>query len=331
MKTTALIAGIVAAALATVAVQANAQPYPADTAARIEAIPIQSLTVSDAQFLAGNNYGAPTTIAGVLRVAQGEGPRPLVIMMAGSGGFTAGYEDFGDELLQMGISTLLVDSYAGRGIVSTGADQSQIPVLAQIIDLFATLDAVADHPRVDTSRIAVIGFSRGAIVSLYGAMTRFQDMWNHSGIDPVAYVSYWTPCWTNYIGDTDMVDHPIRLFQGTADDVTPIAPCRSYVERLQAAGADVELIEFEGAHHAFTARDLPIDPPLVLPRPVFQGLGNCLFREESVGVVVNTNTGEPFSWADDCFAGGSLAYSPDAAAESRAAVMALLSEVFRLE
>jgi len=38
-----------------------------DVAARVEAIPIQTLTISDEQFLKGDAYGRPTTIAGVLR------------------------------------------------------------------------------------------------------------------------------------------------------------------------------------------------------------------------------------------------------------------------
>jgi hypothetical protein len=42
-----------------------------DMAARIEVIPVQTLTITDEQFLKGDAYGRPTTIAGVLRIAQG--------------------------------------------------------------------------------------------------------------------------------------------------------------------------------------------------------------------------------------------------------------------
>ena len=52
-----------------------------DIAARVEAIPIQTLTISDEQFLKGDAYGRPTTIAGVLRIAQGSGRLPLVILV----------------------------------------------------------------------------------------------------------------------------------------------------------------------------------------------------------------------------------------------------------
>src|SRR5262245_53010813 len=65
----------------------GAEPLFKDIAARIEAIPIQTLTRSDEQFLKGDAYGKPTTIAGVLRIAQGSGHLPLVILAAGSSGF----------------------------------------------------------------------------------------------------------------------------------------------------------------------------------------------------------------------------------------------------
>ena len=65
---------------------AAAQSLSKDIAGRIEAIPIQTLTISDEQFLKGDAYGKPTTIAGVLRVAQGSGRLPVVVFIAGSSG-----------------------------------------------------------------------------------------------------------------------------------------------------------------------------------------------------------------------------------------------------
>jgi hypothetical protein len=53
---------------------------------RGEAIPIQTLTLSDEQFLKGDSSGKPTTIYGTLRIAQGSGRLPLVILIHGSGG-----------------------------------------------------------------------------------------------------------------------------------------------------------------------------------------------------------------------------------------------------
>ena len=81
------ITAVGAAIVTALILPAAAQSLSKDIAARIEAIPIQTLTISDEQFLKGDAYGKPTTIAGVLRVAQGSGRLPVVIFIAGSSGF----------------------------------------------------------------------------------------------------------------------------------------------------------------------------------------------------------------------------------------------------
>ena len=47
----------------------------------------------------------------------------------------------------------------------------------------------------------------------------------------------------------------MRIHHGVDDNWAPIEPCRKYVERLRKNGKDVQLIEYQGAHHVF---DLPI-------------------------------------------------------------------------
>src|SRR6516165_1907896 len=138
-----------------------------DIAARVEAIPIQTLTISDEQFLKGDAYGRPTTIAGVLRVAQATGRLPVVIFAAGSGGFNVSTDIWDRQFQEMGISTFAMDSFAGRGITSTAADQSQLGRLNMILDVYRSIAALASHPRVDPERIAVMGFSRGGQAALY--------------------------------------------------------------------------------------------------------------------------------------------------------------------
>src|SRR5512136_1812400 len=99
----------------TVGQPAAADSLSKDMAARIEAIPIQTLTISDEQFLKGDAYGKPATIAGVLRVAQGSGRLPLVVLVPGSGGINAGADVWDRQFEAMGVSTFALDSFAGRG------------------------------------------------------------------------------------------------------------------------------------------------------------------------------------------------------------------------
>jgi len=179
-----------------------------DMTARIEAIPVQTLTITDEQFLKGDAYGRPTTIAGVLRIAQGSGRLPAVVLVPGSGGFNANVDLWDQQFGPLGISTFAMDSFAGRGIVSTVVDQSQLGRLNMILDLYRNLSVLASHPRVDPNRIAVMGFSRGTQATLYASLKRFHKLWNPGGIDPAAYIAFYSPCITTYIDDTDVSNHP---------------------------------------------------------------------------------------------------------------------------
>src|SRR5215471_16762051 len=82
------------------------------------------------------------------------------------------------EFNEMGIASLLLDSFSGRGLVSTSADQALLGRLNMILDAYRAFDVLAAHPRIDAARIAVIGFSRGGQSALYSSLRRFQQMWN---------------------------------------------------------------------------------------------------------------------------------------------------------
>ena len=298
-----------------------------DIAERIEAIPIQTLTVSDQQFLNGDASGRPTTIAGVLRVAQGSGRLPLVILIHGSGGFEVNADVWDRQFGSLGISTFALDSFSGRGIASTVTDQSQLGRLNMILDLYRSLAVLAAHPWVDPNRIAVMGFSRGGQAVLYATLKRFQKMWNPSGIDPAAYIALYPQCNTTYISDAEVTDHPIRIFHGISDDYVEIAPCRAYFERLKQAGKDVEMTEYPDTWHAFDYPSLPSHPTVVQNGQTT----HCMLTEEKGGAIINTTTNKPFTYADDCLGRNPrVAYSEKATNATEGAVRILLKKVFKM-
>lgn len=57
-------------------------------AARTELHSIQSLTLSDEQFLKGDGNGKQVIVSGHLRIAQGSGRLPIVVMIHGSSGMS---------------------------------------------------------------------------------------------------------------------------------------------------------------------------------------------------------------------------------------------------
>jgi dienelactone hydrolase len=298
-----------------------------EIAPHIETIPIQTLTISDEQFLKGDASGRPTTISGILRVAQGSGRLPLVILVHGSGGIEENAAVWERLFASIGISTFAIDSFSGRGIVSTVADQSQLGRLNMILDLYRSLAILAAHPQVDPNRIAVMGFSRGGQAVLYATLKRFQKMWNPCGIDPAAYIALYAPCITTYIGDTEVTDHPIRIFHGRSDDWVKIAPCRAYFKRLRATSKDVEMTEYRNTWHAFDYPSLP-SKPVNIP---YAQTTHCVLKEEPVGTIINAATHKPFTYADDCLGRNAhVAYSAKATRATEEAIRSLLEKVFKL-
>ena len=67
-------------------IETSAQSMPKEVAARAEIYAIPSLTISDQQFLTGDANGKQVNVAGELRIAQGTGKLPVVVLMHGSSG-----------------------------------------------------------------------------------------------------------------------------------------------------------------------------------------------------------------------------------------------------
>jgi dienelactone hydrolase len=326
-RTSALIVGVLAISLWTSL--AIAQPDTHGMAMRTELHPINTLTLSDQQFLTGNADGQPITITGELRIASGSGRLPVVILQHGSGGMGANVETWAREFNAMGVSTFALDGFTGRGLTAVNTNQALLGRLNFILDIYRALDVMARHPRVDPQRIALMGFSRGGQAALYASLERFQKMWNRSGIEFAAYIPIYPDCMTTFISDTDVADRPIRIFGGTQDDYAPVGACKRYVERLEAAGRDVRLTEYPSAPHAF-------DNPLgAVPAAVVAGaqtVRHCVIRKEPEGVLVNAQTQQPFTYKDPCVELDPHAgYDAAATAATIMSVRQFLKTAFKLE
>ena len=314
-------------ATASLTALALAEPIATDRAARTELHAIETLTLSDRQFLEGDANGKATTTAGKLRIAVGAGRLPVVVLQHGSGGAGANIEIWEEEFNALGVSTFTLDGLTGRGLTQVITDQALLGRLNFILDIYRALDILAKHPRVDRNRIALMGFSRGGHAALNASLTRFHKMWNRSGTGFAAYIPIYPDCATTYITDTDIADSPIRIFGGTPDDYDPIAPCKAYVKRLKAAGRDVEVTEYPHAPHSFDDPHLPAS--IVVTGG--QTLRHCVIREEARGVLINAATKEPFSYKDSCVElNPHVGFDPAAAAAAKASVKQFLKMVFKL-
>jgi dienelactone hydrolase len=310
-------------------VETSAQSMPKEVAARVEIYAIPSLTISDQQFLTGDANGKAVTVAGEFRIAQGTGRLPVVVLMHGSSGVGATTEAWVHSFNTMGISTFVIDGFSGRGLTAVGPNQALLGRLNLILDIYRSLDILAKHPRVDPERIVLMGFSRGGQAALYASLDRFNKLWNKSGAQFAGYIPFYPDCSTSYATDTEVAARPIRIFHGTPDDYNPVASCKAYVGRLQAAKRDVALTEYPDSAHGFDAGLLGLATVAVSANA--QTARNCHIKEGEGGVLINADTQAPFGYKDACIelnphVGG----NPATAEAARKAVTDFLQVLFKL-
>jgi dienelactone hydrolase len=293
---------------------------------RTEVYPVQTVTISTADFLLGKKDGKPAMIAGELRIPKpGTDRLPAVVLVHGSGGVGFNSGMWAGELNKAGFATFVADSFTGRGITNTITDQSQLSSYAMMNDAFAALAVLAKHPRIDPGKIAVMGFSKGAVSALYASMSRFQDAYAPEGAGFAAYIGFYTPCNVTLIDDEKLSAKPIRLYHGVADDWVPVGPCRDYVARLKKAGANIDLVEYPSAYHAFDMQSIP--GTLQLPQALTSR--KCRFKEMQQGVIINSDTGQPATPNDPCIERGTtIAYNAEATDAARKDVVEFLSKLF---
>jgi hypothetical protein len=108
-----------------------------------------------------------------------------------------------------------------------------------------------------------------------------------------------------------------------------IAPCRAYVERLKAAGADATLTEYPDAYHAYD--NFTLTAPVKFPNG--QTTRNCWIKEGDNGQLLNAKTNQPYALdSDPCVERGpQVAYNAAAHQATVKAVKAFLIERFDLK
>ncbi len=315
-----VLAGLAAlgALAAGVAAHAQGSSWPG----RIEILPVRSQTLPLDAFLRGDKAGPDVLLGGELRLPSGSSGRvPAVILIHGSGGIGAGPDMWAHVLNEAGIAAFILDSFSGRGIVSTVEDQDQLNSLSMTLDAYRALDALAAHPRIRADRIAVWGFSKGAVPAVYSAVERFRASFGSQRF--AAHVGFYTPCNVSYDKDEAMDGAPVRLYHGSSDDYVNPAACRALVSRLKPAGVDIALTEYADSQHGF---DSPASPPL-LAVPKAQSTRNCRLKEGPDGTLVDAETGRPYALKTaSCVAvGAHVGHNAQATEAVRADVMAFLT------
>lgn len=222
----------------------------------------------------------PLTLKGKLSLPGGgkhggcghgwRGKLPAVVILHGSAGVDSRGDFYEEALDAAGIATLQIDMWEARGVTGI-ANRPAAPILTYP-DAFSALAFLANHPRIASGRIGVLGFSWGGVVSLASAEQLYATMFGR-GLTFKAHVANYPVCYganntsipvlqppaqkgTQFLHPTGA---PVLTQIGSNDDYdNGAAHCRALARLADPGGTVIRVIEYPGAYHAWDRLMVPV-------------------------------------------------------------------------
>ena len=118
----------------------------------------------------------------------------------------------------------------------------------------AGLEQLRNHARVDTGKVAAIGYCFGGltVIEMARAQMPLECVVSFHG-------QFITPA------PAKKITAKVLALHGAVDPVVPDAEVLAFEKEMQEAGADWQLVAYGGAKHTFTNYNLPRDLPAALP------------------------------------------------------------------
>jgi dienelactone hydrolase len=190
-----------------------------------------------------------TEMKGFIAYPEGEGPRPAVLVVHEWWGLNDYARSRAEQLAKLGFVALAVDMYGG-GKNTTHAAEAQTFMTQATANadeakgrFDAALDALAQDPRVDRTKLAAIGYCFGGAVALNAA---------RSGADLDLVASFHGALGTSHPMEKGAFKGKIFVATGQADKMIPEELVQKFRTEMDAAGASYEVITYPGAKHGFT-------------------------------------------------------------------------------
>ena len=118
-----------------------------------------SVSIEHMSFTVVNAFERGAAVSGELRLPASIHDRlPAVLILHSSPGFDGRGAFYAEALNQAGIATIEIDYLRGKGMPAT--PRHNLP------HAYETLAYLARHPRIDPTRIGIMGFSWGGIISV---------------------------------------------------------------------------------------------------------------------------------------------------------------------
>jgi dienelactone hydrolase len=194
-----------------------------------------------------------STISGVLSIPSSQTRVPAMILQHGSGGVEQKDFDVWAKLLnEIGVATFVIDGFTGRGVKRIVENQALLHNAVSIADAFVALKLIATHPRIDASRIGIMGFSRGGLVANQTIWEPYRKAVIDSDLRFSVHIGLYPGCNQN-IWSQHYSNASVFMLLGARDDYAPAEFCRAYAKRMKSLGVNVTVIDYANAYHSFDA------------------------------------------------------------------------------
>jgi len=171
-----------------------------------------------------------------------KGKVPAMIIAHGSGGVGYIEENWAEFFQENGIALFVID-YFGPRDVDKNSSKQPMPTT----DVTDALKVLSTHPKIDPDRIGVIGFSRGAHLSVNSA--NLDADWG-GGHALAAHVALYPTCRRLSITEGGS-GAPVLVLIGTKDSYGKPEYCERLVQNAKNYKRDAKVIIYEGAYHAW--------------------------------------------------------------------------------
>ncbi|MDB5888805.1 MAG: Dienelactone hydrolase [Rhodocyclales bacterium] len=203
---------------------------------------------------------SPEPLVAYLFKPAGAGPHPAVVMLHGCGGaydskgvLGSRHRMWGEYFASLGYEALMLDSFTSRDlkeICTVKFSNRTIKESERVGDAYAALAWLHQQNDVDAKRIAVLGWSHGAGVTL--------DVITHKPKSPQvgdgfkAAVSFYPGCTTRENHPDKFHPYaPLLVLIGESDDWTPAAPCKALTAAVAARGEPMSIVTYPDTYHDF--------------------------------------------------------------------------------
>jgi dienelactone hydrolase len=219
----------------------------------------------------------PSAVDGELTLpGQCTRPFPAVVVLHGSLGVSKMQHDYARALNRKCYAVLVVDSFTGRGVRSTVANQLAVTTESMVIDAYAALVLLQSDPAIDRNSIALAGWSKGGTAVELAMSNLVRRKFAPNAARFAAHVAFYPWCGEQTFSERN-TGAPILFILAKRDDWVSSSACSDYAMHLRDLGVAIRVESFDAAH----AFDSPGSVHLFFPDAIVSA--RCRYEPRSDG------------------------------------------------